>query len=362
MPDTCPSCGHEVVRDECGDGAAYRCVYPACPAQRARRIVHFASKGAMNIDGLGPQVVDLLLRENKIADIADLYELKVEDIYDTTRFWELSAFKLAEIQDVSGRALDGYISLSATNTKSSSCSFFIRKASGQKVAGYDITVNDWYKDSGEDIPEFDEPSFMIRDLEIQAQSKLIEIIRKYFDRDVFEKNKTSFFKHEVFQEQSVETPHELWVSLNVHKDHIYSILSILGYYQRHKGYFLSQSDFYKICYEYSSQVHYINRNLGMKYRFVNIFISSQRIKSSSKSDGEVDESYQSSKFIDVDKLSLIGLLQPYLKHNTNEIKQIIDIMMRNLRGRHGGLAWDSALEEVNNFISECESKGIMKRL
>lgn len=216
--------------------------------------------------------------------------------------------------------------------------------------------------SGEDIPEYDEPSFMIKEVEIQVKSKMIEIISKYFDRDVFEKNKTSFFKHEVFQEQSVETPHELWVSLNVHKDHIYSILSILGYYQRHKGYFLSQSDFYKICYEYSSQVHYINRNLGMKYRFVNIFISSQRIKSSSKSDGEVDESYQSSKFIDVDKLSLIGLLQPYLKHNTNEIKQIIDIMMRNLRGRHGGLAWDSALEEVNNFISECESKGIMKRL
>ena len=216
--------------------------------------------------------------------------------------------------------------------------------------------------SGEDIPEYDEPSFMIKEVEIQIKSQLIEVISKYFDRDVFEKNKILFFKHEVFKEQSVETPHELWVSLNVHKDHIYSILSILGYYQRHKGYFLSQSDFYKICYEYSSQVHYINRNLGMKYRFVNIFISSQRIKSSSKSDEEVDESYQSSKFIDVDKLSLIGLLQPYLKHNTNEIKQIIDIMMRNLRGRYGGIAWDSALEEVNNFISECESKGIMKRL
>ena len=216
--------------------------------------------------------------------------------------------------------------------------------------------------SGEDIPEYDEPSFMIKEVEIQIKSQLIEIISKYFDRDMFEKNKTSFFKHEVFQEQSVETPHELWVSLNVHKDHIYSILSILGYYQRHKGYFLSQSDFYKICYEYSRQVHYINRNLGMKYRFVNIFISSQRIKSSSKSDEEVDESYQSSKFIDVDKLSLLALLQPYLKHNTNEIKQIIDIMMKNLRGRRGGLAWDSALEEVNNFIAECESKGIMKRL
>jgi hypothetical protein len=254
--------------------------------------------------------------------------------------------------------------------------YYVSLGKEESFVNESIQVKNWYSEelkkiekytqeeytdlvnSGEDIPEFDEPSFMIRDLEIQAQSKLIEIIRKYFDRDVFEKNKTSFFKHEVFQEQSVETLHELWISLNVHKDHIYSILSILGYYQRHKGYFLSQSDFYKICYEYSSQVHYINRNLGMKYRFVNIFISSQRIKTSSKGDEEVDESYQSSKFIDVDKLSLIGLLQPYLKHNTNEIKQIIDIMMKNLRGRRGGLAWDSALEEVNKYIAECESKGI----
>jgi hypothetical protein len=100
----------------------------------------------------------------------------------------------------------------------------------------------------------------------------------------------------------------------------------------------------------------------MRYRFVNIFISSQRIKSSSKDSEDVDESYQSSKFIDVDKLSLLALLQPYLKHNTNEIKHIIDIMMKNLRGRRGGIAWDSALEEVNNFVSECEAKGLMKRL
>lgn len=84
----------------------------------------------------------------------DVVELNVEDIYDTTRFWELSAFKLAEITDVGGRALDGYISLSSTNTKNTSCTFFIRKASGSKVAGYNVTVNDWYKDSGDDVPEF----------------------------------------------------------------------------------------------------------------------------------------------------------------------------------------------------------------
>ena len=68
------------------------------------------------------------------------------------------------------------------------------------------------------------------------------------------------YGQEVFTEESIETPHELWVSLNVHKDHIYSLLSILGYYHRHNHYFLSQSDFYQICYEYSKQVHYINRN------------------------------------------------------------------------------------------------------
>lgn len=94
MPSLCPSCGHEVVRDECGDGAAFRCIYPGCPAQNARGIVHFASKGAMNIDGLGPQVVELLLANGKISDIADLYTLKVEDIEGLERMGKKSAENL----------------------------------------------------------------------------------------------------------------------------------------------------------------------------------------------------------------------------------------------------------------------------
>ena len=94
MPEVCPSCGAPVQRDECGDGAAVRCVNPACPAQNARGIVHFASKGAMNIDGLGPQVVELLLREGKIASITDLYILKVEDIENLDRMGKKSAENL----------------------------------------------------------------------------------------------------------------------------------------------------------------------------------------------------------------------------------------------------------------------------
>lgn len=94
MPTVCPSCGHPVVKDDDGSGAAVRCVNPICPAQIARRIVHFASKGAMNIDGLGPQVVDLLIRESRISDIADLYTLTVEDVETLERMGRKSAENL----------------------------------------------------------------------------------------------------------------------------------------------------------------------------------------------------------------------------------------------------------------------------
>ena len=94
MPTLCPSCGHPVVRDDSGDGTAIRCVSVTCPAQRARRIVHYASKGAMNIDGLGPQMVDLLLGAGKISDITDLYRLRVEDLIDLDRMGQKSAENL----------------------------------------------------------------------------------------------------------------------------------------------------------------------------------------------------------------------------------------------------------------------------
>ena len=107
MPSVCPSCGKPVTRDVCGDGAATRCTNPACPAQTARSITHFASKGAMNIDGLGPQVVELLLSEGKIRDIADLYTLKVEDIECLERMGKKSAENLVTaIEESKGRGLE----------------------------------------------------------------------------------------------------------------------------------------------------------------------------------------------------------------------------------------------------------------
>ncbi len=107
MPELCPSCGGRVVRDESGEGTAKRCVNPACPAQNARSITHFASKGAMNIDGLGPQVVELLLSAGKIKDIADLYTLRVEDIEGLDRMGQKSAQNLVNaIEESKGRGLE----------------------------------------------------------------------------------------------------------------------------------------------------------------------------------------------------------------------------------------------------------------
>ena len=94
MPTCCPSCGEPVYRDE-GE-AAVRCTNNSCPAQLSRSIEHFASKGAMNIDGLGPQIVELLLENKLIGDVSDLYLLRAEDIAGLDRMGEKSAKKLVD--------------------------------------------------------------------------------------------------------------------------------------------------------------------------------------------------------------------------------------------------------------------------
>lgn len=96
MPERCPSCGEPVVRDEtCGvEGAAYRCTNSTCPAQLSRSLEHFASKNAMNIEGLGPQIVELLLSAGLVRTAPDLYCLTAEQLVSLDRMGELSAKNL----------------------------------------------------------------------------------------------------------------------------------------------------------------------------------------------------------------------------------------------------------------------------
>ena len=93
MPTHCPSCGEPVFYDS-EEGAATRCTNSLCPAQLARGIEHFASKDAMNIDGLGPQIVELFLENKLISDSADLYSLKEEQISGLDRMGKKSAENL----------------------------------------------------------------------------------------------------------------------------------------------------------------------------------------------------------------------------------------------------------------------------
>lgn len=95
FPETCPSCGERLFWDsEEGDSGALRCQNPACPAQLERGIIHFASRGAMNIDGLGPALVKALIDAGLIRDAADLFTLRREDVSALPRMADKSASNL----------------------------------------------------------------------------------------------------------------------------------------------------------------------------------------------------------------------------------------------------------------------------
>lgn len=92
MPTTCPVCGGPVSRVE-GE-AAYRCTNPECGGVVREKLIHFASRDAMNIEGLGPSVVDSLLAYHLVSDPTDFYTLKTEDIEQIERMGEKSASNL----------------------------------------------------------------------------------------------------------------------------------------------------------------------------------------------------------------------------------------------------------------------------
>jgi DNA ligase (NAD+) len=94
MPSQCPECGSTIHRAE-GE-VAYRCVNAACPAKRKESLLHFASRHAMDIDGLGDKIVDQLVDKEMVEDVADLYSLNLEDVAELERMAEKSAQNLID--------------------------------------------------------------------------------------------------------------------------------------------------------------------------------------------------------------------------------------------------------------------------
>lgn len=121
LPEICPVCGAPVTRDE--EEAAVRCTGAECPAQLLRNLVHFASRDAMDIDGLGPAVLQQMVSAGLVRSAGDLYYLRREDVAALERMGDKSADNLmAAVEASKGRGLSRLL-----------CAFGIRQV-GQKAA------------------------------------------------------------------------------------------------------------------------------------------------------------------------------------------------------------------------------------
>ncbi len=99
MPSHCPECQSELLRIE-GE-VALRCINPMCPAQIREGLIHFVSRNAMNIEGLGESVISQLFQENLIKDVADIYRLRKDQLIELERMGEKSATNLVEAIEAS---------------------------------------------------------------------------------------------------------------------------------------------------------------------------------------------------------------------------------------------------------------------
>jgi DNA ligase (NAD+) len=94
MPSACPACGSTLARPE--DEVVWRCLNASCPARLRRSLLHFASRRALNIEGLGEALVDQLVDSGLVADVADLYSLRADQVAALERMGEKSAGKLLD--------------------------------------------------------------------------------------------------------------------------------------------------------------------------------------------------------------------------------------------------------------------------
>ena len=94
VPERCPACGDPIVREP--DEVAFRCVNPACPAVVREALRHFCSRRAMRIEGLGDRLIDQLVREGLLTDVASIYGLKAKNLVELERWGERSAANLLE--------------------------------------------------------------------------------------------------------------------------------------------------------------------------------------------------------------------------------------------------------------------------
>jgi len=146
MPENCPACGEKLVKP--GDEVAWRCVNHECPPQVRHRIEHFASRDAMDIEGLGEAVVDQLVSEELVSNYADIYDLQKEDLIPLERMGEKSAQNLIDaIKKSKERPLDRLIHALGIR--------FVGKTVARDLASAFGTIDAMQKATEEDIVNID---------------------------------------------------------------------------------------------------------------------------------------------------------------------------------------------------------------
>ena len=144
MPEKCPECGSTIHKAP--DTVAYRCVNAACPAKRRESLLHFAGRHAMNIDGLGEKIVDQLIDQGLVRDVADLYLLKLDKLIALERFAEKSAQNLLdEIEASKKNSLARLIYALGIS--------FVGERTGELLAGHFSSVEDLAAASQEQLEE-----------------------------------------------------------------------------------------------------------------------------------------------------------------------------------------------------------------
>lgn len=273
--------------------------------------------------------------------------MDIIEVLDTQVFYELVNFDFDEVREVFN-LYDFYVSDQDGNK-------FIAEAT-QIKADYleELKGIDAYK-TGEYCkivetrrPGFEEePAYMEEVLRSKTRDLLIGLIEKYFDEPTYQRYRHLLVKG-ISAKKDTESPVELGLNLLIEKRFIHAFLSTIGYWQRHKSYFLSNRGFWEICKKYSSEVLRINPELKDKdVEFFNIFLGNCRI--------------DSDKYIDIDEISYIRLITPYLQTNTAQLAEIVKIITKCFRQYGAVDRWLNAQEEIDNYIAKCESEGLMKK-
>ena len=183
IPRNCPVCGSTIHRAE--EEVAYRCVNAACPAKLKESLQHYAGRHAMNIDGLGEKIVDQLVEQKLVKDVADVYALKVEKIAELERMAEKSAQNLVEeIQASKKNPLSRLIFALGMR--------FVGERTGQLLAEHFSTLEDLEEAKQEELEQVPEVGPKVAESIVEffseaANRKLVKKLREAGVRPTAEK-------------------------------------------------------------------------------------------------------------------------------------------------------------------------------